>query len=515
MPVAEGTTARPAFVDQILAGGDDKKALAILERVHPEYSIRRQAWQVLLDAYEGSGGFLDGAYLWPYPRESAESFFERKAMARYHNYVETPIDLYVRFVFQGVQRTSKNEEFNDWCQNVDGKGTTLDALLKRYASVALVHGHAGCLIDRTAEEPSGPSKADEQARTIAAIFTALSIPDWRYSREGLQAVKLIEAADAVGIAEELPEDESAIQYLLWDKEGWARFAGTGELKSAGVPGLGLVPLVLLQPKPVLEQNTILGRALIGNPNVPRALYNRASEEDEVLRAQAFSLFVVTVPPDGNVDTAKQDLGREVGTTKAIVVRANSATYETPDQSVAENIRNNQVYLAQELFRSVHVRFKRDTAAVESGESKKLENGELNEALQGLAKSLAQAEQEIFRCWCAWESTSPEQAEQMFEAAEFTVIYPDEYFLEELQTELDAWAEAIRLDLGETMTKRIKKRAALRIEPNMPEDVKDQVIKEIDEQEVVSETERARAEMDAMKQAFDNGDPEGQGIQNAN
>ena len=40
---------------------------------------------------------------------------------------------------------------------------------------------------------------------------------------------------------------------------------------------------------------------------------------------------------------------------------------------------------------------------------------------------------------------------------------------------------MRLNLGETMTKRIKKKAARRIDPEMPVDVLEQVDKDIDAQ----------------------------------
>lgn len=327
MPVAEASLASvtPDFA-KIIAGEVPDKALKILQIEHPDYTTRKNSWHVLFDAFEGSGGFLDGSYLWPYPREDRgtqdSGFGARMHMARYHNYLETLVDLYVRFIWtQGVKRSSKSDEFNAWTENVDGQNTTLDEHLKQLASVALVHGHSGTLVDKTSDPPEGQTKADERATVIATIFTALAIPDWRFDREGLKAVKLIEQAEPPGLTEELPTGDEAIQYLLWGREGWARFDGKGTLTNADMPDLGLVPFVILRPKPsYLSQ--MLGRALVSNANVVRALFNRASEEDEVLRTQAFSLLTVAVPPDGDVAAAKADLGSVVGTSKAIVVRAN-------------------------------------------------------------------------------------------------------------------------------------------------------------------------------------------------
>ena len=67
---------------------------------------------------------------------------------------------------------------------------------------------------------------------------------------------------------------------------------------------------------------------------------------------------------------------------------------------------------------------------------------------------------------AWTSPRPEAAEANYEAAEESVQYPDEFFVAELLTDLEAWAQGIAMDLGETMNKKIKKMAARRIAPEM-------------------------------------------------
>jgi hypothetical protein len=468
----------PEFA-RVIASQEESKALEILQRQHPDYAIRRNNWQVLLDAYEATGGFLDGSYLWMYPRENSSSHEDRKKMARYHNYLEPLVDLYVRFIWtQGVKRNSKNQEYNDWTENIDGVGTTLDDLLKRALSIGLVHGHAGTLVDRLDIEPTGPAKVDDQAPAIANVFPAISIPDWRFDHHELVAVKLYEAGPQPGIAQELPEGEDAIQYLLWDLEGWARFDSDGQLIGGAMPNLGMVPLIVLRPKPSYI-SFMLGRPLVQSAKVLGALFNRSSEEDEVLRNQAFSVLAVSVPDDGDVAQVKKDLGNTIGTTDAIVAKG-QIQYVTPDQAVAENIRNNHQYLVQELFRAAHIRFKRDSLAAESGESIRLQQSELNETLQGIAKQIEEHERKVARAWFAWMTPGePEAAQAAYEAAQIETTYPSEFFQDNLITDLEAWAEAIRMNLGPTMNKRVKKAAVQRIDPNIPPDELEQINKEIE------------------------------------
>jgi hypothetical protein len=375
----------PSFVAALTSDETDAKAILSLE--HPLYSQRKESWQTLIDAYEASGGFLDGSYLWAYPREEVNGYTARQKQARYHNYTEALIDLYTRFLWtDGVKRESSSDEYNQWLSDVDGAGTDIDSLLKQMVSFALAAGHSGVLIDKTADEPADQTMAGERARVVASVFNAVSIPDWRYANNELIAVKLLEASPPTGITEEHPD--ASTQFLLWDAEGFARFDAEGHLLSAGVPGLGRVPFVAYRPRPSYV-DPMLGRGLISNANVVKAIFNRCSEEDEVMRAQAFSLLTVEVPNDADLGEARAAVGI-VGASKGLVVRG-KVKYETPDQNVPKSIRENTSFLIRELYRAAGVRFAKDGLAAESGESIRLQFSELNENLQGVAKTLADVE----------------------------------------------------------------------------------------------------------------------------
>lgn len=467
---------KPAFVTALI-GETPEARRARLDRVHSEYATNFKSWQVLLDAFEGTGGFLDGTYLWCYPREDESAFSKRQEMARYHNYVESLIDIYVRFMFtQGVKRSSTNADYDEWLLDVDGAGTGIDEFLRRLSALALASGHAGVLVDKTVDEATGPTKADDKGRIIAVQFTATAITDWRHTREVLTAVKLLEDAPSPGIADAVP-DGAAQQYLIWDTAGWARFDSNGELVACDTLNLGLVPFVALRPKP-RQLSRMVGRALVSNANIVRALFNRASEEDEVLRGQAFSLLTVEAEPESDVVSIKASLGGTIGSAKAIVVKG-KIKYETPDQAVPGAIRDNIQYLVNEMYRAAHMRYQRDSLAAETAESIRLQYTELNEMLQGMSKALTACEQGMARAWCAWNSATPQAAEAMYQELDPQADYPDEFFLDDLLTELQAWAEAISMNLGPTMAKRIKKKAVRRVEPDMPPEELDKIDAEID------------------------------------
>jgi hypothetical protein len=491
-----------------LADLSDADRLKALQYVHPLYLQNRESWATLIDAFEGQGGFLNGGYLWPYPRESEVDFKHRQSMARYHNYLETMVDLYVRFIFtSGVRRESKSDAYNDWQTDVDGAGTEINNLLKRLAALALVAGHAGLLMDKTATPPRGPRQIDEKSRVVATVFAAPAIGDWRYAQNKLTGVKLFEHAPVPSIVDPLPVGDDARQYLLWDETGWARYDFRGVLVGSDTPKLGLVPLSVLRPK-ASQLGPLLGRPLAGNSNVIRALYNRASEEDEVLRAQAFSVLTVNVPPEGNVDEVRSSLGGVIGTSKALIVKGD-IEYKTPSQEVAPVIRENFAFLVQELFRAAHVRHKRDSLAAESGESIRLQYTELNEMLQGFAKALAQLEQEMARAFFAWTTPDPRAADAAFDKAKVIAQYPTEFFLDPLIADLEAWVQALGMGLGPTMNKRVKKQAVRRIDPEIPPEDLKKIDKEIEAQP----DEESGMPM-PMLAPPDTGDPEGDAIKKA-
>lgn len=463
--------------------GTAEDRTATLDSVHQGFAENQEHWRLMLDAFEGIGGFASGEYLWRYRNETGEDYDARKAMARYHNYVEAIVDIYVHHVFtQEADRQTTSEDLKEWWQDVDGQGTSMtDFLRDRVVPLALAAGHTGILMDATPDEPTGPSVADQRSRPFLMQYNALAIRDWRTKHNTVTAVKLLEAVPDGTIVELAPTGDEAKQYLIWDEEGWARFSHDGELIDSGLPKLELVPFEVVRPKPSVLKS-FCGRSLFSHGRIIQALYNRMSEEDEVLRNQAFSLLTIEVDPEhGDVEQAKKQIGTEFGTTRAIVV-GGSAKYISPDMEVPDQVRQNILQIIRELYRVAHMRYERDSLQAESAEAIRLQFKELNEMLQGLAAELQRVELRLAQFFFAWTSTTPEQAKQAFDAAKVTVNYPDEYFVADLRLDLDAWAQAIAMDLGKTMTQRIKKKAVRRLEPELPVEEAQIIDGEIEAQE---------------------------------
>src|SRR3990167_1993048 len=364
------------LIDGIVSARTDRARKALLAKTHPVYDRYQQSWRTGLDAYDGAGGFLDGSYLWRFPRETEDDFAKRAAQARYHNYVDTLVDIYVRNVTTGVTRSTTDARLTEWWTTVNGRGEAMTTYVMAALGQALAAGHTAVLVDKAPVMPEGPSQADDPHEPYLTTFAAPAVLDWRIDAQGLAALKLHEAPPIQGL--DRPATE-AFGYLLWDREQWARFTEHGQAMGQAPHDLGKVPVEVLRPKPS-RRHPFIGKPLV-TPSLVRALYNRASEEDLVIRDQAFSLFVISVPADATADDiekVRQTLGAGVGTTTVTIVKG-TADFKTADMAVPKTIRENQQFLIAELYRMAHLRYQRESLEAESAEAIRLQRQEIGRA----------------------------------------------------------------------------------------------------------------------------------------
>lgn len=431
---------------------------ALLAQVHPAVSALHDRWIMALDAYDGEGGFVDGAYIWRFPREIEAEFKARKAQARYHNYAATLVDYYVRKVYgAGVQRETTSEPLKAFWANVDGAGTDIDTFLRLSLAKALAAGHVGLLADKTQAPPAGPAVADERAAVYVTRYLPQAIMDWRLDRD--EAVTALKLREDVPSSDLLSAQSDATRVLLWDREEWVRATAQGADEPALIErathGLGLVPFVMLRPFRHARW-PFVGKALL-EPSVLRALYNRASEQDEVIRNQSFSVFVVGLPSQGDIDVekAKQALGDEVGTMRALFTYG-SGTYQTPSQEVPAALEAHLAFLARELYRQAHVPYEKDSRDAMSAEAIRLQHEEITSVLKGVAAECRRVELALSRLFFAWTNATPEAARAAYDAASVSITYRDDYFERDPEADLKALTAAVGAVQSDTFDKAIQK-----------------------------------------------------------
>jgi hypothetical protein len=209
-------------------------------QTHPAYDVWAPVWRKLVQVFEGSGGFLDGTNLVAHPREWLDHSFitqvaetetqadgtttttgrlkkivtvnpspskpsakllERRKLARYENIAAPIVEHKLAALFRkgphrqvnGGVKDQQEHVWLDWCENVDGAGTSMTNFMRDAWRFAAIFGHAVIVMDLNGQ-PNPQTKA-EQGQPVLRLYSALDMFDWLTDDTGaLAGVRLYEVA---------------------------------------------------------------------------------------------------------------------------------------------------------------------------------------------------------------------------------------------------------------------------------------------------------------------------------
>jgi len=511
---------------------------------HPAYIVWQPIWQQLLDVHEGGGGFVDTTrpYLYAHPREwldhsvlvegkwvanpsptqASPKLKARRRIARYENIAATLIEqlksaLFRKAATRGFAEPDKIDEAHPlraFWSNADGLGHSIDAVMPEQWTSAAVFGHTLIMADRLGESGEGATAAD-QPPVIVRGYTPLDMIDWLTDDlGGLTAVRLLEAVRRDSFNE--PASAIGSQVRTVTDAGWT----ITPIEKLGTPGRGLkprkdavvedgdhgfgaLPVVVLYARRRSLSPTI-GRSVLGDPALYVDLYNLTSEVRELLRNQTFALLNIPLGVDGNMERESVLLGQTSGTQNAIF-SSQPINYVSPDGTNVQVYHEHIDRLVRLIYRLAVVGWEGDSRAAESGDSRKLKKEDLYQMLAAYAAECETAE--IALAKLVYRAHYGPTWETQWATDQPIVSYPDDFDVSGLLDELEAVTQGIALELGETATKEMKKRAVPRLLPNLPQSVAQTIDEEISAMEFKSADQRER-EMMAMRfpSAQGDGDP---------
>ncbi|WP_163327620.1 phage portal protein [Desulfurobacterium thermolithotrophum] len=379
----------------------------------------------LIDAYTGKGGFLDGSYLVPHPRESDEKFSRRKKLAVYPNYVKKVVDSYLSHLFKkSPVRSIETQEYLEFIQNVDKQGTYMDDYMRRAFKLSMVTGTTFLIVDK----PKGKAltKLEEKQLGLTpylALRTRSQLYNYSLDSYGrLSSITFIEK-----------QPDGTTLYRYFDTNVWrvATDPELNEIQGEGEHNLGEVPVVLLHSTdPLLPTDLTAPPWILDIANLNFDLYNALSELRELFRNQTFSIFTIPVKDQADAEKLK-DL--TISTENAIPYSPEGggkpdfiAPPPDPVQSYMQYIEN----LIQQIYRLSNLEF---TGGVQkSGIAKEYDWLEFNRTLTSFAQQCEQAEYKIANLVCKWQGT------------EFKgyIQYPRDFSIRNLAEELETAMNAI-------------------------------------------------------------------------
>ena len=421
-----------------------------------------QGEQFLIDAYEGKGGFLDGRYLIPHPRESKEKFQARVKFTRYPNYVKKIVDSYLSHLFKkSPVRSIETQEYQEFIQDVDKQGTYIDDYMRKSFKLAMIVGTIFIIVDK----PPGKAKTKlEEKELDLRPYLATRLPSQVYKHSFDQFGRLA----SITFRENQPD--GTIIYRYFDTEKWiiSTDPEQKEIEGEGKHNLGVVPVVPLHSTdPLLPTSLTATPWILDVANLNFDLYNALSELRELLRNQTFSIFTIPVKEQGDAEKLK-DL--TISTENAIPYNPEGGgkpDYVAPPPDPAEIYMKYIEKLIDHIYRLANLEF---TGGVQkSGIAKEYDWLEFNRTLTSFALQCEQAEYRIAELVCRWQEVE-------FEGY---IQYPRDFAVKDLAEELEIGMNAITAQiLPPTGVVELKKKLTRDI---LGEFIDDRLLSQMDEE----------------------------------
>ena len=422
-------------------------------------------YQLLRDAYFGSGGFETGAYLSKHKRESEEDYTFRRNNAYYLNYFAPIVNALVDPIFKKNPlrdyHGSAERIIKSFSLDADAAGTNIQIFIKRAAVMAKVYGISFIIVDNARNVDSRSQQEMLQRRQFpyAYVLEPDNLEEYGIDKTGdLEYIKFKEIAH-------IESGTIQYRYVYFDRTSW-KIWGNGIALQQGTHNLGRVPVVPLFSR-MLEQKTMRPTPeLLPIARTAKALYNHCSWLGEILRNQTFPLL--TIP---SLDA------------KNLVIGTNNALGYNPDYSHEPNfiappsdpatiLQNQIASLVQEMYRMANLSFIISTTQNNnSGIARQWEFERTNQQLANFAVQCAHAETAVMNLVAQWVN----------EDITYTVAYPDNFGIVDVTEELAQAQAVLDMGLGDGLREEVLKKVMAAYCPDMPDERFDELVEQLQKQ----------------------------------
>ncbi len=410
----------------------------------------------LLDAYRGKGGFCDGSYLVPHPRELQDKFDRRKALCVYPNYTRKITNVFMGFLWkQSPTRSETSELYDRFIKNANGRGTSLNRLLYNYQLLALILGTVYVIVDKSSKQAA--TKADE------------SLP---YCTIRYPSQLVDEEKDAMGewlwvmFSERI---NGKTQYRKYTRHSWHVYEeqdGSG-LIDEGEYTLGRVPVACLHAAEPLQDDDCRSESFVFDlAALNWDLFNVRSELRSLFRDQTFSILTLPVGTDKERE-ALIDL--TISTENALAYNpagGGKPGYIAPPPDPISQYKEDIADIIATMYQVANLEFV--GGVQQSGKALEFQFQGVNGSLRGIAEQCEQTENDICQLVHLWQGQENKTH----------VAYPSDFNIGDLMEAIAIAMDSISLGMGDAFDKAIKKNVAKKILSN---DTAPTVMSQIDDE----------------------------------
>lgn len=410
-------------------------------------NVFNEKYQFLNDSYDGTGGYVTGAYLIPHTREE-EMRYNRRVLSMYYlNYIRPIVNSHVNPIW----RVEPTREFNpdqiteEFINDVDGRGHDINSFMKRSGHFAKLHGKTFIVVDNFSDVPDNLAAVVEERKfPYSILVTADRVRTWKQDRFGnLIEFSYVEPKDGVTGSNEansitltIDKDQDK-NVRVWTPEEWRIETTGGEFIKGGENPLGYVPVV--EYASVESEDFLPASEFFQISKMNFRLFNLLSEIQEIESNQMYP--VLTIPSNNNKDYA---LGSQNGL--MFDPEAPRPDYIAPPSDPIKTLMANAEIMVRNIHTMAGLTYTQSVSNL-SAESKKWDFEKTESMLKAFSQRSQSAEEAIVFIFEDWMDIN----------TNYQVDYSQEFGVASLTDELERAVESLQLPLGANAAAEVTKK----------------------------------------------------------
>ncbi len=415
-------------------------------------------YELIFNAYYGTGGFNNGGYLIKHKRETDEDFTARQENAYYLNYFFSITNSLVTPIFKKTASRDwdmNNKLIDGFVNDVDGNKTSIAEFMKKAALKAKLYGACFIVVDNFTGYKDDETMADVlEGRKFpyAYCLTPSQVISYEADRTGkLISIEFTEV-------QQVNSSTNKTFSMYFDKQEWMRY-DDNDVKQIGQHNLGRVPVTVLTCKKLDDITLTPPPELLSLAKVAKAVYNTCSWLTEIFRSVTFPLLTMPATDLNNL---------VIGNNNAIgydPMQSHEPNFIAPPSDPANTLKEHILNLVQEMYRMAGLSFVTGTKTDTSGVSKQWDFERLNQQLADFAQNIQQSESDIMDIYARW----------IKQHIDYTVSYPNDFNISDVAYELENAQAILDLDLSDELREDVLKRVLTVCFPDMETERFDEVI----------------------------------------
>jgi hypothetical protein len=450
---------------------------------HPEYVEKREIRLRYRDLYTGGEQFkANGSqYLIPRHKEPPEIYYERLNRVFYENYTGSIIDWYAATLFrrEPVLTFDGNDRarqfFGEFVEDCDRKGTSLTDYFRNRFIDGLVLGRSHILIDFPRPNRHAGTRGEEDAlgmsRAYLVGYSSEDLINWSYDEHGnyewvvlrTTGLRKMDVADAHWVKQTRWAYYDKRRFRIYEREERAGDKGEVEMKAEGWHGLAKLDRVPLVDFGIGEGLWLMNRAGL----LQLEHFNKSNALAWALTMGLFASPVVYSDKPFN-----QIMGESYYIQLAPGDRFG---WTEPTGNVFQIAADNLGRLQEEIYRVCYLSQaggELSGSGVQSGISKARDFSITQEVLRAYGDAVKDSIKRVLR----WTAEARE------DALRIDVSGLDEFDIGDFASELADAERLLNIGIQSiTLKKQVYKKLALKYLCDVRQDIKDEIVREIEAQ----------------------------------